>query len=92
MLRLVFLRKIRYFVFAFLPFAIFTAGYISSKILREDVKDFRSKCKRIIMFLDDALPAENNYEIAGKSSRELNVQLQDLCFILAHYKDHWSPY
>jgi len=60
--------------------------------LREVVKDFRSKGKRIIMLLDDGLAGENNYETAGKSSRELNDQLQNLCFILAHYKCHWSPY
>ena len=42
--------KIRYFVFAVLSFGISTTGYIFSKVLREVVKDFRSKCKRIIMF------------------------------------------
>jgi len=72
-------------------FGISTAEYIFSKVLREVVKDFRSKGKIIIMFLDDGLAGENNYEIAVKSSKELNDQLQNLCFIFGHYKCHWSP-
>jgi hypothetical protein len=43
--------------------------------LREVVKDFRSKGKRIIKFLDDGLVGENDYDTAVKSSREVNDQL-----------------
>jgi len=40
-------------------FGISTAEYIFSKVLREVVKDFRSKKdKRIIMFLNDGLAGE----------------------------------
>jgi siroheme synthase (precorrin-2 oxidase/ferrochelatase) len=62
--------KIRYFVFAVLPSGISTAGYIFSKVLREFVKDFRSKGKRITMVLDDGLAGDNDYDTAVKSSRE----------------------
>jgi hypothetical protein len=83
--------KIRYFVFAVLSFGISTTGYIFSKVLREVVKDFRSKGKRIIMFLDDGLAGENDYDTAVKSSREVNDQLQNFGFLIAHDKCHWSP-
>ena len=82
--------KIRYFVFAVLSFGISTTGYIFSKVLREVVKDFRSKGKRIIMFLD-GLVGENFYDTAVKSSREVNDQLKNFGFLIAHDKCHWSP-
>ena len=83
--------KIRYFVFAVLTFGISTTGYILSKVLREVVKDFRSKGKRITMFLDDGLTGENDYDTAVKSSREVNDQLQNFGFLIAHDKCQWSP-
>ena len=59
--------------------------------MREVVKDFRSKGKRIIMFLDDGLVGVNDYDTANKSSREVNDQLEICCFLIAHDKFHWSP-
>ena len=43
------------------------------------------------MFLDGGLAGENYYDTAVKSSREVNDQLQDLGFLIAHDKCHWSP-
>ena len=39
------------------------------------MKDFRSKGKRIAMFLDVNLAGENHHDTAVKSSREVNDQL-----------------
>ena len=47
--------KIRYLVFAFLPFDISIVGYIFSKVFREVVEYFRSKDKITIIFLDEGL-------------------------------------
>jgi len=43
--------------------------------LREVVKDFRSKGKRIAMLLDNSLAGENDHDTAVKGSREVNDQL-----------------
>ena len=43
------------------------------------------------MFLDDGLAGENDYDTAVKSSREVNDQLENLGFLIAHDKCHWSP-
>ena len=47
--------KIRYLVFAFLPFDISIVGYIFAKILRDAIEYFSSKDKIIIIFLDEGL-------------------------------------
>ena len=85
------MRNPRYFVFAVLPFGISTAGYIFSKVLKEVVKNFRSEGKQIIMFLDDGLGGEANFEAALQSSKEVKVQLEKLGFLIAHDKCHWFP-
>jgi hypothetical protein len=46
-----------------------------SNVLRQFIKDFRSKGKIISMFLDDSLAGENDYHTAVESSREVNDQL-----------------
>jgi hypothetical protein len=38
------------------------------------------------MFLDDSLAIENDYHTAVKSSREVNGQLYNLGFLIAHDK------
>jgi hypothetical protein len=56
--------KIRYLIFAFLPFGISIVGYIFSKVVREVVEYFRSKDKITILFLDEGLAGQNDYYIA----------------------------
>ena len=43
------------------------------------------------MLLDDGLAGENDDDTAVKSSREVNDQLQNLGFLIAHDKCQWSP-
>ena len=64
-----------------LPFGISIAGYIFFQILREVIEYFMSRCKRIIMFLDDGLAWENDYDTAVKSSKQVNDELQKKCCI-----------
>ena len=56
--------KIRYLVFALLPFGFSIVGYILSKVSREVVEYFRSKDKITIIFLDEGLAGQNDYYIA----------------------------
>jgi hypothetical protein len=42
------------------------------------------------MFLD-GLVGENDYDTAVKSSSEVNDQLKNFGFLIAHDKCHWSP-
>ena len=43
------------------------------------------------MFLDDGLAGENDYDTAVKSSRQVNDQLENFDFLIAHDNCHWSP-
>ena len=56
--------KIRYLVFALLPFGFSIVGYFVSKVFREVVEYFRSKNKITIIFLDEGLAVQNDYCIA----------------------------
>jgi hypothetical protein len=56
--------KIRYLVFAFLPFGFSIVGYFFSKVFREVVEYFRSKDKITIIFLDESLAGQHDYYIA----------------------------
>ena len=86
----VFWRKNTIFRIRCSPFWYFYCRLYFSKVLREFVKDFRSKGKRITMVLDDGLAGDNDYDTAVKSSREENDQLPDF-FLIVHDKCHWSP-
>ncbi|XP_052103494.1 uncharacterized protein LOC127736976 [Mytilus californianus] len=81
----------RYFVFNVLPFGISTAGYIFTKVLREVVKHLRSEGKRIIMFLDDGLGGDSNFEKCIESSQMVKNKLEQLGFLIAHEKCFWLP-
>ncbi|XP_076116600.1 uncharacterized protein LOC143084068 [Mytilus galloprovincialis] len=81
----------RYFVFNVLPFGIATAGYIFTKVLREVVKHMRAEGKRVIMFLDDGLGGDNDFENCMNSSFEVKNTLERLGFLIAHEKCHWLP-
>ena len=61
--------KIRYLVFAFLPFDISIVGYILSKVSREIVEYFRFKYKITIIFLDEGLAEQIDYDITVKRKR-----------------------
>ena len=43
------------------------------------------------MRLDDGLAGENDYDTVVNSNREVNDQLQNFGFLIAHNKCHWSP-
>ncbi|XP_071123465.1 uncharacterized protein [Mytilus edulis] len=81
----------RYFVFNVLPFGIATAGYIFTKVLREVVKHMRAEGKRVMMFLDDGLGGDNDFENCMNSSFEVKNTLERLGFLIAHEKCHLLP-
>ena len=68
------------FVFTVLPFGISNAGYIFTKVLREVTKHLSSQGKTVIMFLDDGLGGERDFDNAQRSSVAIKSQLQDLGF------------
>jgi len=43
------------------------------------------------MLLDDGLAGKNDYDTAVKGSKQVNDQLQNMGFLIAHDKYHWSP-
>jgi hypothetical protein len=56
--------KIRYLIFALLPFGFSIVGYFFSKVFREVVEYCRSKDKITLIFLDERLAGQNDYYIA----------------------------
>ena len=81
----------KYFVYNSLPFGIASAGHIFTKTLRVAIKMWRRNGKRVIMFLDDGIGGDKNYETALKSSRYVRESLNELGFILAIDKCVWKP-
>jgi len=68
-----------------ISYSLFSFFYFYSRLylftcLREVVKYFRSNCKGIIMFLDDGLAGENDYDTAVKGSKQVNDQLYTFVF------------
>jgi hypothetical protein len=81
----------KYYVFNSLPFGIKTAGHIFTKVLKVVVSYLRAKSNKIIMFLDDGIGGERNYEAAVKSSEYTKQTLLDFGFLLAEEKCSWEP-
>ena len=83
--------KNRYFVFTVLPFGLATAGHIFTKVLREIVAHWRSMSIKIIMYLDDGIGFEKNYEIALKHSKIIKSDLKKAGLISNDPKSTWEP-
>ena len=81
----------KYFVYNSLPFGIASAGHIFTKTHGVAIKMWRRNGKRVIMFLDDGIGGDKNYETALKSSRYVRESLNELGFLLAIYKCVWKP-
>ena len=81
----------KYYVFNSLPFGIKTIGHIFTKVLKVVVSYLRTKSHKVIMFLDDGIGGERNYEAAIRSSEYTKQTLLEFGFLLAEEKCNWEP-
>jgi hypothetical protein len=83
--------EVKYFVFNVLPFGIATAGYIFTKVLREVVRFWRSKGIHIVMYLDDGIGGDIDYQEAVRISNFVRESLLKFGFLIADEKCDWQP-
>jgi len=81
----------KFYVFNVLPFGLSTAGFSFSKLMREIVKFWRSKGLKIIMYLDDGMGGDGNYEKAYEASLAVRADLLKFGFVIAEEKCNWLP-
>ncbi len=83
--------KVRYFVFAVLPFGMSLGPYIFTKIMRAPVAFWRNKGIRIVLYLDEGIVVADSYT-QGLSLSEM-VQNDLFCFgiVVAQDKCQWFP-
>ena len=60
--------KLKYFVFAVLPFGLTSAPYIFIKLMRPLVRHWRSTGRRIVVFLDDGIGGSGDFDAAQEFS------------------------
>lgn len=82
----------RYFMFRVLPFGLSTACYVFTKLLRPLVKYWRSKGKRIVIYIDDGICASSTLQEAESDSAMVASDLDDAGFVLNVPKSKLSPH
>ena len=83
--------KEHYFKFTVLPFGLSTAGHVFTKVLRCMVKHWREQSIRIIMYLDDGIGIEEDYDTALVNSTKVKQDLKDAGLIENVEKSNWEP-
>ena len=83
--------KILYFVFTVLPFGLTSAPFIFTKTMRCLVKYWRLNGIKIACFLDDGLGVSDSYLRTLKSSKFVQISLQNAGFIVNKEKSVWNP-
>ena len=81
----------KYYCFTVLPFGISSAGFIFTKLCRVLIKHWRAKGHRIIMYLDDGIGMQSNFENAKNVANLIKRDLDSAGFLLANEKCNWIP-
>ncbi|KAK3083122.1 hypothetical protein FSP39_014546 [Pinctada imbricata] len=81
----------KFYVYNVLSFGLETAGFISSKIMREIVKYWRENSMKIIMYLDDGLGGGSTFEESKTQSERVRNDLIKFGFLIADEKCSWEP-
>ena len=82
---------IKYFKFLVLPFGLSSACYIFTKVTRPLIKKWRSEGKHILMYLDDGLGTDVNYEQCKIMSDQVKNDLILSGFVPKPEKSVWIP-
>ena len=80
-----------YFVFTVLPFALASALFIFTKVMRCLVKHWRINAIRIACSFDDGLGVASSYKITLFHSNFVKKCLQNAGFIINEEKSVWEP-
>ena len=81
----------KYYVYTVLPFGIFTAGYIITKLMRVVIEKWRSLGFKAVIFLDDGLGGENSFEKDLYASTFIRKDLESFGFLITAKKCNWFP-
>ena len=80
-----------YFIFNSLPFGLSSAGHIFTKTVRVVVAYLRSFGHKIVMYLDDGIGGDSNYDKAFQSSKFVRETFSEFGFLIAEDKCSWVP-
>ena len=80
-----------YFIFNSLPFGLSSAGHIFTKTVRVVVAYLRSFGHKIVLYLDDGIGGDNNYDKAFQSSNFVRETFAEFGFLIAEDKCSWVP-
>ena len=83
--------KIRYFMFTVLPFGLFSAPFIFTKVMRSLVKFWRREEIKICVYIDDGLGASPSLDLAVDESEFLKNSLTRCGFIINSEMSVWQP-
>jgi len=82
--------NVKYYVYRSLPFGASVSGHIFSKTVRVLIKYWRSLGYRIIMFLDDGIGGDVDYDRTAEASHFIRNSLNDFGFLTASEKCIWE--
>ena len=83
--------NVRYFQFKVLPFGLATAGLIFTKVLKQLIKHWRTKLIKVVVFLDDGLQTDLEYEKAKQNALIIKGGLITAGWIPHRKKSCWEP-
>ena len=81
----------RYYTFTVLPFALATACYVFTKLMRPLIRHWRGKGIRVVMYIDDGIVAVEGKEKAHEVSLMVQENIKNAGFITHIEKSRWDP-
>ena len=81
----------KFYQFTVLPFGLVTAGLIFTKVVRCLVKHWRAQSIRAVVYLDDGLVIEQDYDTAIRHSCMVRRDLINAGFVIQALKSIWVP-
>ena len=81
----------RFFQFTVLPFGLATAGHIFTKVMRCLVQHWRRASINILVYLDDGLGIDSNYQSAVFNSHRVRSDIVKSGFVFNVKKSTWQP-
>ena len=84
--------RVRYFVFASLPFGLSTAPYVfKKKIMRPLVNYWRGKAKKMLMYMDDGIGAAASKNATRELASEVKNDLHQSGLLVNSEKSDFQP-
>ena len=80
-----------YYVFTVLPFGLFTACYVFTKLMRPLVRLWQGKGLKAILYLDDGIVSVKGQQQAADASAQVKADLENAGFIINAEKSIWAP-